>query len=252
MSEIKPPVLVLGTYHMGNRGNQDVYKQNVEDVKEEKRQEEIREVLECLKTFRPTKIAVEYETVRADILEKEYSTYINDGQEIELEKDEIHQLGFRLAKELGHERIYPVDWNRPVGGVPLGYVYDFLKQTDQDLYDQVIDEGEEYNRKVQSLHDTKSIRDVLVALNNPDHLKKHQELYMKFALAAYDDFYVGIDWLTNYWYRRNLIIFTNVKRLVRKPEERILVIYGAGHKYLLNQFLDESSQFHVHSVTDYL
>ncbi len=252
MNEAKPSVLVLGTYHMGDRGNRDVYKQNVSDVKGNKQQEEIQEVIECIKSFEPTKIAVEFETVRADILETQYKNYINGGSEADLETDEIHQLGFRLAKELDHNNIYPVDWNRPAGGVPLGYVYEFLKETDQDLYNQVVEDGEINNKKTQILMDTKSIREVLVALNNPDHLLKQQEIYMKFALAAHEDFYVGIDWLANYWYRRNLIIFTNVKRLVKKPDDKILVIYGSGHKYLLDTFFTESDLFNVHSVTDYL
>ncbi|PAD35494.1 DUF5694 domain-containing protein [Terribacillus saccharophilus] len=252
MTKRKPSVLVLGTYHMGDRGNQDIYKHNMSDVKAEKQQKEIKEVIECIKAFNPTKIAVEFETIRADILDAQYKHYIRNEIENELERDEIHQFGFRLAKKLGHEKIYPVDWNRPVGGVPLGYVYDFLKDSDQPLYDQVVEEGEKNNKKVQSLINTKSIREVLVYLNNPHNIKKQQAMYMKFALAAFEDFYVGIDWLTNYWYRRNLIIFTNIKRLVQKSDERILVIYGAGHKYLLDNFFNESAMFHVHAVSEYL
>ncbi|GGH85666.1 hypothetical protein JOD43_003354 [Pullulanibacillus pueri] len=38
MTEAKPPVLVLGTYHMGDRGNRDVYRQNISDVKANKQQ----------------------------------------------------------------------------------------------------------------------------------------------------------------------------------------------------------------------
>ena len=75
---------------------------------------------------------------------------------------------------------------------------------------------------------------------------------MKLALASVNDYYLGIDWLANYWYRRNLIIFNNVKQLVDHSNERILVIYGAGHKYLLDQFFEDSGKFNVQSITDYL
>ncbi|MFC4619034.1 DUF5694 domain-containing protein [Camelliibacillus cellulosilyticus] len=46
--------------------------------------------------------------------------------------------------------------------------------------------------------------------------------------------------------------FTNVTRLVESPEERILVIYGGGHKYLLNQFFRESMAYEVEKVETYL
>ncbi|MFP7478303.1 DUF5694 domain-containing protein [Terribacillus saccharophilus] len=252
MVKVKPSVLVLGTFHMGERGDRDIYKQDTRDMKAKKQQDEIEEVVECIKLFNPTKIAVEFESIRADLLDSQYNDYAKQGIEDALESDEIHQIGFRLAKELGHDKLFPVDWNRPVGGVPLGYVYDFLKDIDQELYDQVVEEGERNNENIQFLLDTKTIREVLVYLNDPRNTKKQQETYMKFALAAYEDFYVGIDWLTNYWYRRNLIIFTNIMRHVQKPDERILVIYGAGHKYLLDNFFNESAMFHVHAVSDYL
>ncbi|MFP7255034.1 DUF5694 domain-containing protein [Terribacillus goriensis] len=252
MVKVKPSVLILGTFHMGERGKRDIYKQDTRDMKAKKQQDEIEEVVECIKLFNPTKIAVEFESIRADLLDSQYNDYAKQGIKDELESDEIHQIGFRLAKELGHDKLFPVDWNRPVGGVPLGYVYDFLKEIDRELYDQVIEEGDRHNESVQSLLETKTVREVLIYLNDPRNTKKQQETYMKFALAAYEDFYVGIDWLTNYWYRRNLIIFANIKRLVQKSDERILVIYGAGHKYLLDNFFNESGLFHVHEVSDYL
>ncbi|QHE52766.1 DUF5694 domain-containing protein [Pontibacillus sp. HMF3514] len=252
MTDTKPSVLVFGTYHMGDRGNRDLYQLNSNNINSDKKQSEIREVIECIKAYKPTKIAVEFETVRADILEDQYQKYISKELEEDLETDEIHQFGFRIAEELGHKEIYPVDWNRPAGGVPMGFVYEFLKETNEDLYKELIEDGEENNKHQQELINTKSIREVLVAMNHPEKLKKQQETYLKLALASVNDYYLGIEWLANYWHRRNLIIFNNVKQLVNNSDERILVIYGVGHKYLLDHFFEGSGQFHVHSIHDYL
>lgn len=40
--------------------------------------------------------------------------------------------------------------------------------------------------------------------------------------------YAGPDLLAE-WYRRNVRIYNNVAKLVTTPEERVLVVFGAGH-----------------------
>ena len=40
-------------------------------------------------------------------------------------------------------------------------------------------------------------------------------------------------------------------RLVTAPEDRILVLFGAGHQYLLQQFFRESGRFVVDSAQTY-
>jgi hypothetical protein len=44
----------------------------------------------------------------------------------------------------------------------------------------------------------------------------------------------------------------NLTRLVGSPDERILLIIGAGHAYLLRQFARESGFFRLESPLDYL
>jgi len=54
----RPEILVLGTYHMANPG-QDVFNMHADSVLSPKRQQEVAQLIEVLKKFRPTKIAVE-------------------------------------------------------------------------------------------------------------------------------------------------------------------------------------------------
>lgn len=96
-------VLVLGVYHMANRGH-DIYNMRADDVLSPKRQLEIDQLIEVLKKFNPTKIAIE-----ADLLSptnpttterpRQYAEYLAGKHE--LSRDEVEQIGFRLAKELG-------------------------------------------------------------------------------------------------------------------------------------------------------
>jgi hypothetical protein len=98
-------VLVLGVYHMSNPGR-DIFNMKADDVLAPTRQAEIAQLIEVLKRFHPTKIAVEADAWD-DRIRKRYADYA--GGTHELSRNEVEQIGFRLAKELGHESVYPVD-----------------------------------------------------------------------------------------------------------------------------------------------
>src|SRR5262249_45278445 len=54
----KPKVMILGTFHFANPGL-DYTKVERDSILSEKRQKEVRDLIDRLKTFKPTKIAVE-------------------------------------------------------------------------------------------------------------------------------------------------------------------------------------------------
>jgi hypothetical protein len=97
-------VLVLGSYHMGNPGR-DIFNLKADDVLAPKRQAEIRELLDVLARFRPTKIAIEADSNSPKI--KQYQDYL--AGKYELGRDERDQIGFRLGKELNLPKIYGID-----------------------------------------------------------------------------------------------------------------------------------------------
>jgi hypothetical protein len=98
-------VLVLGTYHMANPGH-DIFNMQADDVLSPKRQQEIAQLIEVLKKFRPSKIAIESDIWSKQRVEQ-YSDYL--AGKYTLSRNETDQIGYRLAKELGHKAIYPVD-----------------------------------------------------------------------------------------------------------------------------------------------
>src|SRR5215813_2413914 len=70
-------VLVLGTYHMANPGH-DIFNMQADDVLKPKRQAEIAQLIEVLKKFHPTKIAIESD-VYSQRAPKQYADYV-DGK----------------------------------------------------------------------------------------------------------------------------------------------------------------------------
>src|SRR4051812_27954654 len=123
-SEPKPEILVLGSFHMANPGH-DLANMQVDDVRSPQRQQQMAELLAVLKKFNPTKIAIESDVTGSN-RPKEYDEYLAGRHE--LTRNEIEQIGFRLAKELGHKKIYPVDVD---GDFPWMRVVNYAKANGQ-------------------------------------------------------------------------------------------------------------------------
>ena len=122
----KPPsparaeVLVLGVYHMSNPGH-DIFNMQADDVLAPRRQGEIAQLTAALQKFHPTKIAVEAD-VGNDRIPKRYADYL--AGKYELTRNEIDQIGLRLAKELGYKTVYAVDVD---GEFPFKHVDNYAK-----------------------------------------------------------------------------------------------------------------------------
>jgi hypothetical protein len=102
-SDARPEILVLGTYHMSNPGLDD-YNTRADDVLSPTRQQEIAQLVQVLKKFHPTKIAVEADVTSKQVGQR-YSDYL--AGKYTLSRDETDQIGYRLAKKLGHQTVYP-------------------------------------------------------------------------------------------------------------------------------------------------
>lgn len=246
-SNEKPTVLLLGVFHMHNPGL-DAIKTEFDDVLAPKRQQEIRECVEMLKRFKPTKIAVEQVPSKSDELNQEYKQY-QQGT-LQLSRNEVHQLGFRIAAELHHDEIYPVDWMN-IDGVKYSpeYATEWAKENQPDLYKEIVEVWEEL--QPSPLPDDKPKRIAQMLGCDLAYNKRVHQLYMHLTRIGQDDEYLGMDWVM-WWYRRNMTIYSNVTRLVASPDERILLMFGNGHIYLLKQFLEESGLFNVEMPDEYL
>ncbi|HSO59178.1 MAG TPA: DUF5694 domain-containing protein [Paenisporosarcina sp.] len=240
----KPKVMVLGTFHM--RYTPDLYRVEFDNLLSPKRQEEIRKVVNVLKSYNPTKIAFEVVKEKDNLLNEEYQQYIN-GQ-LELKIDEIHQFGFRTAAELKHKNIYAIDWMESVGNRAISQVLDWAKIEQPDLF-RFIDE--EYRSKLQLGLEDKSIFELICNYNEENFIKKEHEMYMQIARIGKGVEYVGIDWV-RWWYQRNLIIYSNLAEITNSSSDKTLLIIGSAHVYLISQFLKESGLFDVVTLEEYL
>jgi len=244
----KPTVLLLGAFHMANPGK-DAVNTVFDDVIAPTRQEEIRESVDLLKRACPTKVAVEQPLDKESALNEEYRQY--RAGTLELSRNEIHQLGFRIASELNHDRIFAVDWMK-VEGIKYTpeYVDEWAKENQPEIYEAISEEVEKIASEVhESDNQTHSIREMLGC--DLEGAKRVHQLYLQAARIGKGDEYIGVDGVM-WWYRRNMSIYANITRLATSPEDRILVMFGNGHIYLLNQFFQESGLFNVELADKYL
>jgi len=221
-SATRSEVLVLGTYHMSNPGR-DVFNMEADDVQSPKRQAEIAQVIAALKKFRPTKIAVERDALDKR-LSKDYADYVAGKHE--LTRNEIEQLGFRLAKELGHQTIYAVDAD---GEFPYPHLVNYAKATGRsnELEAIMSQFGVKVKEQGQYLQ-SHTILETLLYMNADEKVGQENSLYYRLTHFGEPGDWAGADLLSD-WFRRNMRIFTNIVKLCDSGNERLLVIYGAGH-----------------------
>ena len=227
-SDARPEILVLGTYHMSNPGH-DIYNMQADDVLSPKRQQEIAQLIEVLKRFHPTKIAIEA-NVGSQRVGREYSDYL--AGKYTLSRNEDDQIGYRLAKELGHRTVYAVDVD---GDFPMQRVINYAKANGRaEKFDAI---GASTGKRVKEQNDFLRSHTVLETLDymNSDSMVA-RDVAEYFAVVPYGEpwEYAGPDLLAS-WYQRNIRIYHNIVALIDSPNDRILVIYGSGHLGWLRQ-----------------
>jgi hypothetical protein len=215
-------ILVLGVYHMANPGR-DIFNMQADDVLAPKRQAEIAQVIATLKEFRPTKIAVERDAGDTRI-SKDYADYLAGKHE--LTRNEIEQVGFRLAKELGHQTVYPVDAD---GEFPYQRLVNYAKASGRSKeLDAIMAEFGEIVKAQGAYLASQTILETLLYMNSDARVTQELGLYQRLAHFGEPGDWAGAD-LVSDWFRRNMRIYSNVVRLADSPNERILVIFGSGH-----------------------
>ncbi|HEV7642971.1 MAG TPA: DUF5694 domain-containing protein [Pyrinomonadaceae bacterium] len=246
---IKPRFVFLGSYHMGTPGN-NLVNPKVNDVTTPERQKQIAGLIDKLKKFKPTKIVLEIDSEDEAKTQETYRQYL--AGTYQLSKNETNQIGFRLAKELGHKKLYCVDWSDDWDDPAINYEKFAAKDAEMDSYlkkvYQNLKKGIDAEfAKIAPL----SIVDQLIFLNRPAHMEKDHKVYFDFMRIGRGKNYAGANYVS-WWYRRNMAILTNIIRLTDSPSDRILVIYGVGHAKLLTQFAKESGFYDVESPLKYL
>lgn len=236
-----PVAMVVGSMHLESDIN--MVNHDFGDVRAPQRQAEIEDIVARLARYGPTKVALEVPARAQERLAGEYAAMRAGGAPPTA--SEVHQIGLRLAARLGHEAVFAVDWMETVGNRAVSEVYDWARDHQPELYAELM---AALSRRASATES--GLLSHLRQLNDPARDLPVHRAYLQLARVGEGLDYVGVDWL-RWWYQRNLIVAVNVARLCA-PGERVLVLFGADHRYLLTQLLRESGLWHLEEVVGYL
>ena len=235
----KVQVMIVGSYHMANPGL-DVVNVEADDVLTPERQAQIQEVVDLLESWAPQKVMLEvpYATNLDTLIQTRYTGY-RDGS-WKPNQQEMYQIGFRLAHQLDHPRVYPVD---APGEFPVEAVMAFAQA--KELYPQL----QEFQKAMQYFGEMTNgimggtVREILATHNHPDFVRMSLEIYYQYFMPfGQHAEHPGAE-LIGDWYTRNLGILHNLYQQTGPEDERVVLVIGSGHAGILKHLIEADPRF---------
>jgi hypothetical protein len=241
---VKPviTVMVVGVFHFDNPG-QDYRNAQVDDVLAPARQVEIAKIADALSTFKPTMIGVEWAPGGPDA---DYARY--RAGTLPPDRSEIVQLGFRVARANGLDRVHGLDM--PMS-LPFEAAFDFAaKHGGQGVIDDITAISDANVAAQETTLKEKGVAATLRLLNDPVAGLRSHGLYRETLALGAGAEQPGLE-ATLAWYKRNLGVCANLLQAAH-PGDRVIVFFGAGHLTLLQQCVSETPGYVIVDARDYL
>ena len=260
-NQTKTNVVLIGTYHFNNPGF-DEGKIKERNILTKENQEGLERITDKLiKKYKPTKVFVESDFDKRNNLNEMYNLYKNGRGYYNIDtldsfykrfykENEIFQLGFRLALKAKNDSIYSIDYDK----VPIRF--DLIKSKIESI--STVDFAE-YKKNIAELEtfmntcvSQDTLENVLKCLNSTEQYRLNKGLYISFLnkINKGNDFF-GSD-LVSLWYKRNLIMFSNIQNQIVPTDKNIVIIIGAGHAAMMEEFFKSDTRFNLVKIDEVL
>jgi len=241
-------VMIVGTFHFDQESHYDELSA--------KNQMEIQKLASALAAFKPTKVVVEKEPRHSNLLNQRYQQYLMGALSMDTLANEVYQLGFRIAGMMGHDSLYLFDDKTPFIGSLEGFSFEgfneYAERADRGFYDVYKEDIINVYTQNQKQLNHLSLYEHLMWLNSPAASATNaQRMHLYELRVGIQKSWMGPDWLGR-WYRRNIRMMANVVKFHTPPDDRILIIVGDNHKWILEQLFEFSPEFEVISSFVYL
>ncbi|MGJ1196395.1 DUF5694 domain-containing protein [Sphingobacterium spiritivorum] len=254
----KVKVILLGTYHFNNPGN-DMIKHKERNILSEENQKDLDNLVDKISAsvYKPDQIFVESYFSAKKELNTNYQSYLKNQYHkftdtIKRERTkryytegETFQLGYRLAKKLKHEELYPIDsliemrfdiLLKEVNSNPkLKKEFDAIKTS---LSDNCLEKS--------------NLSEIFLCMNEKSKLDNNLAFYISFAnKVMINNDYFGSNLVTD-WYKRNLIMYSNIQSQLKPDTKSIFVLVGSGHAAIFRQLFEVDKNFELVDLTKVL
>jgi len=241
----KPVIALLGIFHFA--GTSDLISIKADDLSSTQRQNEIKQLVNLLAEYKPTKILVEYPFGNNGI-DSLYQLYLKGAHVLSIH--ESQQIGFRLALKMGNKHIYPADHRMPL---PFDELADYLKESGKmsQLENMIADLKKNILNVSQKAYDNLSLTDYLVLMNGDKFDSANKNVYLQYTNKMGDEKNTVGTNLVSKWWERNFRIMHNIDQIA-EPGDRILIIFGQGHTAVLKDFYKSRDDITYEDIRDYL
>lgn len=252
LSQEKINVILIGTYHFNNPGN-DLIKMKNKNILDEENQKELEKITsKILKKYKPDQIFVEELYSNKDKLNNEYKMYLqnsfkkvydtikNARLKKKYEENEIYQLAFRLGKKSNNELIYPID--------------DFTEFRFDLLMEKITENKElksEFEKVVaksskgmdKCISENKLINTFL-CINTNESRMQNKGMYIFVNKIGLENSYFGSELVTG-WYERNLKMYSNFQNQLNPKSKNVVILLGNGHASMFYDFIKNDENLNL-------
>ena len=246
-------ILLIGTFHFNNPGA-DVAQFKTFDVLKDETQKELEEIAQKIVAFNPTKIFVEWNYKEQKELDSLYGLYklgklYNEKQSNFYKTNEIFQLAFRVGKLNVNSQIDAIDYND--ADFPFEKVMASIKKNNQTDIEAYISNAiqtfeSDFNEKVTS---NVSLKEILYEENSKQFREEANEFYEKILTVGDNTDFIGA-YLTSEWNRRNLYMWSLIKKKTTQKDERVMVLLGASHIANIKNLIDANKDWKTVELID--
>lgn len=238
--EPQAEVILVGTYHFANPGA-DSFNLEADDVLTEQRQHEIEAVVARLSEWKPDLVMVEWPRTSQESTDARYAEYRN-GEHRD-KRNEIYQLGFRLAGALNHERVAAVDVQHEFFSEQQTAIEEAQGDRYRAISEQMNRYGNAFITASQEIMSSSTIGDTLAWYNSNEALVRNHDFYVRYQMRQWQDENQGGAYTVANWYTRNILIFQNMLREIEESDgrvKRVVAFYGQGHVPILAQLIEDT------------
>lgn len=224
-------LLLLGTFHFQDAGL-DAVKVEDFDVMAPEPQAYLEALTDRLAAFGPTHVMLEYAPENDEKINERYRRYL--AGDYELGANEIYQLGFRIAKKAGLERVESFD-HREVQW-SFGAVAEYAEKHGAPQFDALKGLIADFEQEEARARASSNLEQLLLRHNDPELERRNRDLYLLTNPIGAGDGWSGADAAAGWWHR-NFRMYALLQQAAQ-PGEKVIAIGGAGHMAILKGFAE--------------